>query len=257
MYQQHDHPPENPASSPNTPQTEACAVSYTGGGGAVPGRLPWGERATDTVSAELFQGKFKLGLGFLQKPDLFSLGNQKAAIEDTSLAGPRGCAMAARRPQVLGRMRGEGPAASFSECVLGGGLLVKGLSPDPFIPKFSFSLPIHVGEGQHSWVRAVPTGKGLAHKAGRLGALSPSSQEPLPWLSACTEPKTLKGRHQGLCDVPACGMCVGPRVPSLVLPWGWEGRAGKLSLNSQKELVPYVQLLGPFLGFQWTHWKRP
>lgn len=55
VCQQHDHPPENPASSPNTPQTGACAVSYTGGGGAVPGRLHCGERATDTVSAELFQ----------------------------------------------------------------------------------------------------------------------------------------------------------------------------------------------------------
>ena len=140
---------------------------------------------------------------------------------------------------------------------MGGWLLVKGLSPDPFIPKFSFSLPIRVGEGQHSWVRAVPTGKGLAHKAGRLGAVSPPSQEPLPWLSACTEPKALKGRHQGLWDVPACGTCVCPRVPSLVLPWGWEGRAGKLSLNSQKEVVPYVQFPGPFLGFQLTHWKRP
>lgn len=27
--------------------------------------------------------------------------------------------------------------------------LVKGLSPDPFSPKYSFSLPTRVGEGQH------------------------------------------------------------------------------------------------------------
>ena len=67
---------------------------------------------------------------------------------------------------------------------MGGWLLVKGLSTDPFIPKFSFSLPIRMGEGQHSWVRAVPTGRGLTHKAGRLGALSPPSQEPsVPGLS--------------------------------------------------------------------------
>ena len=53
------------------------AAGEGGGWGTVPGRLNWEERATDVVSAELFQGKFKLGLGFLQKPDLFSLANQK------------------------------------------------------------------------------------------------------------------------------------------------------------------------------------
>ena len=107
---------------------------------------------------------------------------------------------------------------------MGGWLLVKGLSPDPFIPKFSFSLPIRVGEGQHSWVRAVPTGKGLAHNAGRLGALSPPSQEPLPWLSACTEPKTLKGRHKACVMFQPAGRVLVPESQAWFCPRG--GRAG-------------------------------
>lgn len=115
VCQQHDHLPETLHHLPTPPKLRPVLFLALGGGegwGTVPGRLNWEERATDVVSAELFQGKFKLGLGFLQKPDLFSLANRKAAIEDTSLAGPRGCTKAACWPWVLGlREGGQLPAS--------------------------------------------------------------------------------------------------------------------------------------------------
>ena len=66
--------------------------------------------------------------------------------------------------------------------------------------------------------------KGLAHNAGRLGALSPPSQEPLPWLSACTEPKTLKGRHKACVMFQPAGRVLVPESQAWFCPRG--GRAG-------------------------------
>lgn len=129
----------------------------------------------------------------------------------------------------------------------------------------SFSFPTRVGEGQHcgselfqGGVRAV-SGRGPAHKAGSPGALSPPSQEPLPWLRAWTEPKTLEGRHQGLCDVPGASLwdVLVPESQAWFCPRGGRTGLGSSHWTPRRRWYPISRTLSGLPLLQMTHWKRP
>lgn len=85
----------------------------------------------------------------------------------------------------------------------------------PFRPQVFLLTPHPRGGGTALVGQSCSHGEGSGPQGWQTGCSEPTFSGAL---SAWTEPKTLKGRRQGLCDVPACGMCVGPRVPSLILP---------------------------------------